>query len=75
MCASEINAATSDTALMFSDLFDLKKTYFLSAGIAGVNPHYGTLGTVAFAQYAVQVGLQYQLDSREIPASFNGTTG
>lgn len=36
---AEINAATTMTALTFSPLFDLRKTYFLIAGIAGVNPY------------------------------------
>ena len=52
---SEINAATSVSALVFSGYFDLKKTYFLIAGIAGVNPEVATLGSVTFAKYAVQV--------------------
>ena len=43
------------------------------AGIAGINPKVATLGSVAFAKYAVQVALQYEFDAREIPANF--TTG
>jgi purine nucleoside permease len=56
-----------------SPLFDLKKTYFLIGGIAGINPKYGTLADVAFSKYAVQVALQYEFDAREIPSNF--TTG
>ncbi|CZT44415.1 related to purine nucleoside permease [Rhynchosporium secalis] len=67
---SEINAATSITALMLAPLFDLKKTYFLIGGIAGINPKYGTLADVAFSKYAVQVALQYEFDAREIPENF-----
>lgn len=70
---SEINAAASITALTFSPLFDLRKTYFMVAGIAGINPKIATLGSVTFARYAVQVGLQYEFDAREIPSNF--TTG
>ncbi|KAG2733940.1 hypothetical protein G9P44_003465 [Scheffersomyces stipitis] len=58
----EINAASSVTALTLNPLFDLTKTYFLIAGIAGGEPQYTTLGGVTFAKYAVQVGLEYQLD-------------
>ncbi len=58
---------------MHSPFFDLKKTYFLIGGIAGINPKYGTLGDVAFSKYAVQVALQYEFDAREIPSNF--TTG
>lgn len=57
----EINAASSMTALALNPLFDLTKTYFLVAGIAGGEPEYTTLGGVTFAKYAVQVGLEYQL--------------
>ncbi|KAI1771240.1 putative purine nucleoside permease [Hypoxylon cercidicola] len=71
MGESEINAATSMAAFVFSGLFDLTKTYFLSAGIAGVNPKLGTLGSVALSKYSVQVALQYEFDAREMPANFS----
>ncbi|KPM37276.1 hypothetical protein AK830_g9295 [Neonectria ditissima] len=64
---SEINAATTITSVILSRKFDLRKTYFLLAGIAGVNPNHGTLGSVALARFAVQVALQYEIDPREIP--------
>ncbi|KAJ3997655.1 purine nucleoside permease-like protein [Lentinula boryana] len=67
---AEINAASSMSALVYSNIFDLTTTYFLIAGIAGVNPKVATLGDVTFARYAVQVALQYEFDAREIPADF-----
>lgn len=70
---SEINAATTLTSLMLSPRFNLTKTYFLIAGIAGINPRAGTINDIAFARYAVQVALQYEFDAREIPDNF--TTG
>jgi purine nucleoside permease len=70
---AEINIASSITALYLSPIFDLTKTYFLIGGIAGVEPYGGTLGSVAFARYAIQVALQYEIDAREIP--WNWTTG
>jgi len=70
---AEINAASTITALYLSPLFNLTKTYFLIAGIAGVNPYQGTLGTAAFARYSIQVALQFEIDAREIPS--NWTTG
>lgn len=70
---SEINAASTVSALMLSAAFDLTKTYFLIAGIAGINPKYGTIGDIAFSKYAVQVALQYEFDAREMPSNF--TTG
>ena len=70
---SEINAASSISALVHSPVFDLKETYFMIAGIAGVNPKHGTIGAVALSKYAIQVALQYEFDAREIPDNF--TTG
>ncbi|MCJ1438258.1 hypothetical protein MMC27_007646 [Xylographa pallens] len=68
---SEINAASTMSALVHSPLFNLTHTYFFIAGIAGVNPEVATLGSVTFAKYAVQVALQYEFDAREIPANFS----
>lgn len=70
---SEINAASTISALVLSPKFDLTKSYFLVAGIAGVNPKVATLASVTFAKYAVQVALQYEFDMRDIPDNF--TTG
>jgi purine nucleoside permease len=67
----EINAAISIAALTSSPLFDLKQTYFLIAGVAGISPKLATIGGVAFARFAVQVGLQFEIDAREIPSNFS----
>lgn len=37
----QTNAAASTLALALSPKFDLRKSYFLIAGIAGINPHHG----------------------------------
>ncbi|KAG6837092.1 hypothetical protein H0H93_014984 [Arthromyces matolae] len=66
----EINAALSLSALIRSPSFNLRDTYFLIGGIAGVNPKVATLGSVTFARFAVQVTLQYEFDAREIPSNF-----
>lgn len=63
----EINAAISMAAVAFSPDFDLRETYFLYTGIAGVNPRKATLGSVALARYTVQVTLQYEIDPRGLP--------
>ncbi|KAJ7259129.1 purine nucleoside permease [Mycena haematopus] len=67
----EINAASSIAALVHSPLTSLEETYFLIAGIAGVNPKVATIGSVTFARYAVQVGLQFEIDAREMPQTFS----
>ena len=77
----EINAAATATALVLSPSFDLRSTYFLLAGDAGISPRVGTLASVAFARFSVQVALQYEFDARERPEGSptgyvpQGTTG
>ena len=68
-CEGEINAASSISALIYSPLFSLKKTYFLVAGIAGINPHLATTGSVTFAHYAVQLDLQYEFSYNQVPSN------
>ncbi|TVY85410.1 Purine nucleoside permease [Lachnellula suecica] len=68
---SEINAASTIQALMLSPQFNLTETYFMIAGIAGINPKHGTLGSIAFSKYAIQVALQYEFDAREKPENFS----
>lgn len=67
----EINAASTISALLYSKVFDLTQTYFLIAGIAGVNPAMATLGSATFARFEVQVALQYEFDIRDIGANFS----
>ncbi|GAB5094834.1 purine nucleoside permease [Caballeronia sp. GAWG1-1] len=64
------NAAASMMALAFSERFDLRRTYFLVAGIAGIDPARGTLGSTAWAKYLVDFGIQWELDAREKPADW-----
>ncbi|TVY93490.1 Purine nucleoside permease [Lachnellula willkommii] len=68
---AEINAASTISSIAYSSLFDLKQTYFLIAGVAGVNPKVSTIGAVTFARYAIQVALQYEIDAREMPQGWN----
>ncbi|KAE8356107.1 purine nucleoside permease-domain-containing protein [Aspergillus coremiiformis] len=67
----EINAAITVSSIALSPFFDLTHTYFLIAGIAGINPKVGTISSVTFARYAVQVALQYEIDMRELPNNFS----
>ena len=61
------NAAASVMALLYSRLFDLHRTYFLIAGIAGIDPARGSIGSAAWARYAVDVGIAHEIDARELP--------
>ncbi|CAB3802347.1 hypothetical protein LMG28138_05175 [Pararobbsia alpina] len=64
------NAAASVAALVYSHRFDLRQTYFLVAGIAGIDPQQGTIGSAAWARYLVDFGIQWELDAREAPAGW-----
>jgi purine nucleoside permease len=63
------NVAASTMALTLSDKFDLRNTYFLIAGIAGIDPHQGTTGSAAWARYLVDYGISWEIDAREIPGT------
>ncbi|RVD83361.1 uncharacterized protein DFL_007752 [Arthrobotrys flagrans] len=65
---AEINAAASMSALVYSRLLDLTEICFLIGGVSGINPNYGTAGTVTFPRFAVQLGLQYEIDSGQSPS-------
>ncbi|KAK4624086.1 Purine nucleoside permease [Fulvia fulva] len=69
----EINAAVSITALWASNAFNLTSTYFIVAGVGGINPHIATTGSVTFARYAVQFDLQYEFSHKQVPE--NATSG
>ncbi len=62
------NAAASVSALVHSRRFDLRHSYFLIAGIAGIDPSQGTLGTAAWARYLVDYGIAWEIDARDVPA-------
>ena len=70
------NAATSVAAVIFSGKFELSKTYFLVAGIGGVDPSDATLGSALWARYVVDGGLRHEIDPRQVPAGWpNGMLG
>ncbi|MCH4024433.1 MAG: purine nucleoside permease [Acetobacter sp.] len=62
--------ASAMTALALDPRFDLRKSYFVLAGIAGINPRFGTLGSAVWAPQVVNGGLAHLIDPREIPADW-----
>jgi purine nucleoside permease len=64
------NAAASISALVYSGKFDLSQTYFMVAGIAGIDPLQGTLGSAAWANYLVDYGISWEIDAREMPGDW-----
>jgi purine nucleoside permease len=66
-------AAASVMALGLDPRFDLRKAYWLVAGIAGIDPADGSLGSAAWAEWVVDGDMGHEIDAREIPADW--TTG
>jgi purine nucleoside permease len=65
------NAAASVMAVLFSGLFDLRQSYFLIAGVAGIDPAHGTIGSAAWARYLVDAGIAHEIDARELPPGWS----
>lgn len=61
------NAAASTLAVALDPRFDLRRTYFLVAGIAGMDPAMGTTGSAAWARWLVDFGIAHEIDAREMP--------
>ncbi|KZF22833.1 purine nucleoside permease [Xylona heveae TC161] len=71
MGQAEIGNGIAMTLLWSSPMFNLTETYFLIAGIGGVNPRYSTIGGVALARYVVQVEMGMAFAGSDLPANFS----
>jgi purine nucleoside permease len=60
-------AAASIMALGLDPRFDLSKSYWLIAGIAGFDPADASVGSAAWAEYLIDGDLSHEIDAREIP--------
>jgi purine nucleoside permease len=63
-------ATASVMALGLDPRFDLSRAYWLVAGIAGIDPHVGSLGSAVWAEYLVDGDLGHEIDAREIPPTW-----
>ncbi len=63
-CAVQIMALAADPR------FDLRKTYFVLCGIGGGDPKEISLGSAVWVRTAVDGNPAFEIDSREIPASW-----
>ena len=66
-------AAATIMALGSDPRFDLRQSYWLVAGIAGIDPADGSLGSAAWAEWLVDGAINHQIDPREMPKDW--TTG
>jgi purine nucleoside permease len=62
-----IRPAANVMALGLSPLFDLRRSYWLINGIAGVSPEDGTIGGAFWTDYVVNGDLVRAIDPREMP--------
>ena len=60
-------AAATIMALGHDPRFDLTHAYFVVAGIAGIDPQMGSLGSAVWSDYVVDGDLAHEIDAREIP--------
>ncbi|MBS0373563.1 MAG: purine nucleoside permease [Proteobacteria bacterium] len=65
-----INAAAAITALGLDPRFDFRRSYWVLAGIAGINPNEGSIGSAAWAEWVIDRDLSHEIDAREIPADW-----
>jgi purine nucleoside permease len=63
-------AAATIMALGSDPRFDFSKSYWLVAGIAGIDPADGGLGCAAWAEWIVNGDLGHEIDPREAPADW-----
>lgn len=64
------HAAASIMGLAMDPRFDVSRAYWLLAGIGGIDPAVGSIGSAAWAGYVVDGDLAYEIDAREVPADW-----
>jgi purine nucleoside permease len=69
--SGSINSSASIMALGLDPRFDLSKAYWIVAGIAGINPNTGSVGSAAWAEWVVDRDLTHEIDAREMPADWS----
>src|SRR4051812_33179091 len=65
------NAAASVMALGLDPRFDLRQSYWLVAGIAGIDPADASLASAVWTNFVVDGDLKHEIDAREIPAGWS----
>jgi purine nucleoside permease len=63
-------SAASIMGLGMDARFNLRRAYWLVAGIAGIDPQMGSVGSGAWADWVVEADLAHYIDAREMPADW-----
>lgn len=66
-----VHMAASITALANDPRFDFSHSYWILAGIAGIDPNAGPAGSASWADTIVDGDLAYEIDAREIPKNWS----
>ncbi len=69
-----VGTARSSATIMAVGLdprFDLSQSYWVVAGIAGIDPHDGPLGAAVWAEWIVDGDLSHEIDPREMPKGWS----
>lgn len=61
------NASSTIMALGLNNNLDLKKTFFIIAGIAGTSPNVCTIGSAIWTRWIIDADMCHEIDAREIP--------
>jgi len=65
------HAAASIMALGMDPRFDLSHAYWILAGIGGIDPAIGSIGSAAWATHVVDGDLAYEIDARDMPRGWS----
>jgi len=65
------NSSSAVMAVGLDPRLDLSKAYWLVAGIAGIDPEDGSIGSAAWAEYLVDGDLSHEIDAREMPKDWS----
>jgi purine nucleoside permease len=65
------HAAASIMGLGLDSRFDLSHSYWLVAGIAGVDPNKASVASTAWAKFIVDGDLSHEIDARQIPGDWS----
>lgn len=64
------NCSNQLSSLLLDKRFDFRKTYWLLAGVAGINPLTASLTSVAWAPFIVNGDTAMEVDARQMPAEW-----
>ena len=66
-----LRASSTIMALGLDPRFDLSHAYWVVAGIGGIDPQVGTLGSAVWSDWVVDGDYAYEFDAREIPKDWS----